>query len=299
MEPHTTRIWLFEDLEKSRAACRSGKDLGGRPPHWPDNYNLEVEEGLWKAWLPDDWGQGVLMQATPKPCFISPEGKIILLKTKVEEVLGKTLTDPYDDMPKEWPEWLPRDWGRTYKIEAATGMKKKLFVHPSFERSFGQKSDVEKFLAGNPNPKDPGAYRNFIVGPGALPDTHPQARTSLEPAMKKLKSSSTDSEVEGVGSDEESERFCGYRMRVVSGRSSWLVLPDDVESLTLDLLNDRIERAGWRCTQQGSRRYDLENTKDQVKMSLYAHRGRLLARTHDRSSALSVANTYMDLLYAE
>lgn len=288
VEFHTERVYLYSDLEKALTHLRSGSDLDATPAHWPPS--LIVDDGPWQPWLPPDWGQGWALQSkVKKRVYISPSGKRCEAKTEVEKVIGHELADATSDLWPfdwgiEWPDWLPQDWGISRKVLSTTQKKTKIWIHPSFQRFFWQRADAEKSIAsGLPN-----KVVNLELGPGALRD-----------AKEEPLSGNTDSEVDALASDDEAERCGGFRIRPF--RRSWLVLPEDVQLITLDLFNDRIESVGWKCTQRTSRRYDFENTSnsERVAISLYAARGRLLVRTRSRSVAYSVGDMYMDLLSSE
>lgn len=299
-DDHPEPVWTYSDVVLSR---RCGEDVteSQLPSNWK-SLGLEPSPGPWVHWLPEGWIQA---KKSRKNVFVSPEGKVITEKGGVEKEVGKSLGDgPVP--PKSWPDWLPKDWGLSRQVPLTGIDLRTIYIRPEGDRSFAAKISVESYLRGGKNSVDGGNFIQLVDT--ALSHLHSEAerqrtwgsakrpRVAEEPAspLRLPENGQVDSAVEALqqaGTPENGEEKDGFSLHGIFG--AWVVLPVDVESVSLEYFSELFSKAGYSITQKTEQRHDYSSNEG--NMNLYAS-GKLFVRTRDRSVALSIGRTYVALL---
>ena len=97
--------------------------------------------------------------------------------------------------------------------------------------------------------------------------------------------------------DDNRDNADGYRMSSCRNGTAWLIIPQDVQQVVLELLHPALEKAGWSCSSQGER-CDVFSlgTICESQVKLFTEGGRLLVCHCEKDMATRVASLYIDIL---
>jgi len=306
LEFHTDPIWTWDDCSKRR----HGDDLKELPSHWP--AGVSIWPGPWASWLPDGWQQGLKQQpAGKKQVFISPEGRVFYFKGDVQKELGMKFDDDY--VAPHWPDGLPRDWAVSHIGEQRN--RKMICINPEGNAYFIGRKSFERYIA---NPDNPTLGSSIRLTAEALQKVHSSRFRTPQDASGCSKtasaSSSTDTSakntaegcihsVDAKGSDSRQHKtrtaedgasvIDGYRLDVSDDGVSWVVYPDDVESIMLDTFTPYFESAGWTLASADQDRHTFVGHVDLVLVRL---EGKLLVQSNDKHVVKDIASHYVDWL---
>jgi hypothetical protein len=87
-----------------------------------------------------------------------------------------------------------------------------------------------------------------------------------------------------------------YLLEMCSGRAAWTVVPEQIDSIDLEIVANRIESEGWSCTLRNRLCYTF--TGEKADITLYPS-GKLLVKTGERDVAATIAETHMQVWLAE
>ena len=87
-----------------------------------------------------------------------------------------------------------------------------------------------------------------------------------------------------------------YLLEMCSGRAAWTVVPEQIDSIDLEIVASRIESEGWSCTLRNRLCYTF--TGEMADITLYPS-GKLLVKTGERDVAATIAETHMLVWLAE
>ena len=87
-----------------------------------------------------------------------------------------------------------------------------------------------------------------------------------------------------------------YLLEMCSGRAAWTVVPEQIDSIDLEIVSARIESEGWNCTLRN--RLCCTFSGELADITLYPS-GKLMVKSGDRDVAATIAEQYMHVWLAE
>lgn len=219
---------------------------------------------------------------------------------RIFRVTRKSINSLCEDSFMEWVKLCRENLSSNNSMSAAL----KKFVMFLDER--GRRGEPwEKIAGDNESEFDINATK---AGRGAGAVVKAPVKADPEPPAKKIKTEpssvpeESDLEMEkldaslAAGTVKDLQQHAGFSILRCRSGAAWVVLPDDVLSIKLEVFGPRFVKAGWKSTSTSEKCHKFSGQPD---LALYGSGGKLLVKAKDEAVALKTAAQYIDQLGQE